>query len=65
MGTCWAFSAVENLEGVYKIKGNPLTSLSVEQIVDCDGFFENNSDHADCGVYGKTEKITQTKRKLH
>lgn len=43
---------VENLEGVNKVKGNDLTSLSVEQIVDCDGFAEKDSDHADCGVYG-------------
>ena len=41
------------MEGVYFLKGNPLTSLSVEQIVDCDGYQSAAGDeHADCGVYG-------------
>jgi cathepsin F len=41
------------LEGVYQLKGNPLTKLSVEQIVDCDGSqSESGDEHADCGVYG-------------
>jgi cathepsin F len=38
---------------VYFLKNNPLTSLSVEQIVDCDGEKSDTGDeHADCGVYG-------------
>lgn len=52
VGTCWAFSAVQNLESAYRLKGNKLTSLSVEQIVDCDGFSTGDNEHADCGVYG-------------
>jgi cathepsin F len=32
------------------LKGNPLTNLSVEQIVDCDANYE--TQNADCGVYG-------------
>ena len=43
---------VENLEGVYQVKGNPLTKLSVEQIVDCDGSDNSTTAQADCGVYG-------------
>ncbi len=37
---------MENLEGQYFLKGNPLINLSVEQVVDCDGAT------GDCGVYG-------------
>jgi len=35
-GSCWAFAAVATIEGLYFINGNPLTSFSEQQIVDCD-----------------------------
>jgi C1A family cysteine protease len=35
-GSCWAFSATETIESYFAIAGNTLTSLAVEQIVDCD-----------------------------
>jgi len=35
-GSCWAFSATETIESYWALAGHPLTSLSVEQIVDCD-----------------------------
>jgi len=35
-GSCWAFSATETIESYYFLAGNALTSLSMEQIVDCD-----------------------------
>jgi C1A family cysteine protease len=36
-GSCWAFSATENIESSWFIQGkNTLTELSVEQIVQCD-----------------------------
>lgn len=35
-GSCWAFSATENIESVWAAAGHKLTSLSVQQIVDCD-----------------------------
>eukprot|EP00118_Oscarella_pearsei_P025187 m.307688 g.307688 ORF g.307688 m.307688 type:complete len:333 (+) comp42633_c0_seq1:50-1048(+) len=36
-GSCWAFSAVENVESVWALQGkHPLTNLSVQQVVDCD-----------------------------
>jgi len=35
-GSCWAFSATETIESYNAIAGNGLTTLSVEQIVDCD-----------------------------
>jgi len=37
VGTCWAFSTVQNVEGQWALKSKTLTNLSVEQIVDCDG----------------------------
>lgn len=40
------------MEGLYKLKGNPLTNLSVEQVVDCDGTFNATTDQGDCGVFG-------------
>jgi cathepsin F len=61
LGTCWAFSAIGNIEGQLAITaqeaaGGPV-SLSVEQLVECD-----NSSHptnssgepagADCGEFG-------------
>jgi len=36
-GSCWAFSATENIESMWALAGNSLDSLSPEQIVDCDG----------------------------
>jgi len=35
-GSCWAFSATENIESMNILHGNPHTKLSPEQIVDCD-----------------------------
>lgn len=36
VGTCWAFSTVQNVEGQWFMRNQTLTNLSVEQIVDCD-----------------------------
>jgi len=34
-GSCWSFSSTGCMEGVYEIAGNPLTSFSEQQLVDC------------------------------
>ncbi|XP_019851717.1 PREDICTED: cysteine proteinase 15A-like isoform X2 [Amphimedon queenslandica] len=51
-GTCWAFSTVGNVEGQWALGGHNLTSLSTEQLVDCDDTYDHNNLHMDCGVFG-------------
>lgn len=50
VGSCWAFSTIENIEGQWALAGNPLIELSPEFLVDCDGSVDGN--HADCSVFG-------------
>ena len=40
MGSCWAFSTVEIVEGQWAMAGSNLTSLSAEQLVDCDATYD-------------------------
>jgi len=52
-GSCWAFSAVANIEGIYYIKNKVLGNFSEQQLIDCDtldqgcngGFIENSFDY--------------------
>jgi len=37
-GSCWAFSATENIESRWALAGHTLASLSMQQIVDCDPY---------------------------
>jgi cathepsin F len=34
-GSCWAFSATQNAEGVWAAAGNTLQKLAVQQVIDC------------------------------
>ena len=36
VGSCWAFSAAENVEGQHFLKSKMLEVLAPEQLVDCD-----------------------------
>lgn len=58
LGSCWAFSAVGNVEGQLAIKsGAAPVSLSVEQLLECDNSTHPTSSSgepagADCGEFG-------------
>jgi len=58
MGSCWAFSAAENVEGqrAVRSKGAQMDDISVEQLIECDATHGTRSvdktEYSDCGVFG-------------
>ncbi|KAJ5070615.1 cysteine protease rd19c-related [Anaeramoeba ignava] len=52
-GSCWAFSAIQQIESAWAIAGNPLTNLSVEQAVECSGGCDPTTQVCQaCGCFG-------------
>lgn len=45
-GGCWAFSVIASVESAYAIAGNPLSSFSEQQLIDC------STDYGNEGCYG-------------
>jgi cathepsin F len=52
VGTCWAFSTAQNIEGQYALKYGKLEQMSVEQLVECDASTSTKLGEADCGMFG-------------
>mmetsp|Transcript_2388 Transcript_2388/g.8651 ORF Transcript_2388/g.8651 Transcript_2388/m.8651 type:complete len:168 (+) Transcript_2388:492-995(+) len=52
LGSCWAFSATQNVEGQRFLRDGLLEALSVEQILECDAGVDEAQSRADCGEFG-------------
>jgi C1A family cysteine protease len=55
-GGCYAFASAGALEGLYAIKNKQLTDISMQQIIDCSGFFGNKG--CDGGLMTQTYGFT-------
>jgi len=60
LGSCWAFSTAQNIEGQHAIATGELIPLSVEQLMECDASSDATCNKqttktfgcADCGMFG-------------
>lgn len=61
LGSCWAFSTAQNIEGQHFIATGELIPLSAEQLMECDASSDASCDDlttkktigcADCGMFG-------------
>nr|XP_003707276.1 PREDICTED: uncharacterized protein LOC100880620 [Megachile rotundata] len=56
-GSCWAFSAIGNIEGQYAIKHKKLLSLSEQELVDCDNLDDGCGGGYMINAYKTVEKL--------
>ncbi|CAH8485966.1 unnamed protein product [Dicrocoelium dendriticum] len=56
-GSCWAFSVAGNIEGQYYLNGGNLTSLSKQQLIDCDQLDDGCASGYPFQTYGEVIRM--------